>query len=110
MHLPEIGGELGLLVAAAGHVLVRRDHLAPGLEVGRDGALDGGAGGLALLAAHLLVEAQAQQLHLHLLDLVGLGRRDGGQQPPRRVERAIGVVAGEGSPGAPTCCGARAAR
>ena len=96
MHLPEVGGELGLLVAAAGHILVRRHHLAPGLEVARRRALDGGAGALALFAAHLLVEAQAQELRLHLLDLVGLRRRDGGQQPPRRVERAVGVVAGEG--------------
>ena len=96
VHLPEVGGELGLLVAAAGHVLVRRHHLAPGLEAARRRALDRRAGALALLAAHLLVEAQAQQLHLHLLDLVGLRRRDGGQQPAGRVERAVGVVAGEG--------------
>ena len=96
VHLPEIGGELGLLVAAAGHVLVRRHHFAPGLEVTRRRALDRRAGALALFASHLLVEAQAQELHLHLLDLVGLRRRDGGQQPPGRVERAVGVVAGEG--------------
>ena len=96
MDLPQVGGELGLLVAAAGHVLVRRHHLAPRLQVARRRALDGGAGALALLAAHLLVEDDAQQLHLHLADLVGLRRRDGGQQPPGRVERAVGVVAGEG--------------
>ena len=95
VHLPEVGGELGLLVAAAGHVLVRRHHLAPGLEAARRRALDRGAGALALLAAHLLVEAEAQKLHLHLLDLVGLRRRDGGQQPAGRVEGAVGVVAGE---------------
>ena len=58
MHLPEVGGELGLLVAAAGHVRVRRDHLAPGLEAAGRRALDRRAGALALLAAHLLVEAQ----------------------------------------------------
>src|SRR5262245_12044194 len=33
MHLPEIGGEFGLLVTSAGHVLVRRYHFAPRLEV-----------------------------------------------------------------------------
>ena len=33
MHLPQIGGELGLLIAAAGDVGVRRHHLAPGLKV-----------------------------------------------------------------------------
>ena len=32
VHLPEIGGELRLLVAAARHVRVRRHDLAPGLE------------------------------------------------------------------------------
>ena len=50
---------------------------------------------LRFSASHLLVEAQAQKLHLHLLDLVRLRRRDGGEEPPRRVERAVGVVAGE---------------
>ncbi len=96
MHLPEVRRELGLLVPAARHVPVRRHHLAPRLEVARRCALDGRARTLALLAAYLLVEAQAQQLGLHLLDLVGLRRRDSGEQPPRRVECAIGVVAGEG--------------
>ena len=95
MHLPEIGGELGLLVATAGHVLVRRHYLAPGLEVRRRRALDGRARALALFASHLLVEAQAQKLHLHLFDLVGLRCRDGRQQPASRVERAIGIVAGK---------------
>ena len=37
----------------------------------------------------------AQQLHLHLLDLVGLRRGDGRQQARGGVEGAIGVVAGE---------------
>ena len=45
--------------------------------------------------SHLLVEAQAQKLHLHLLDFVRLRRRDGGEKPPCRIERAVGVVAGE---------------
>ena len=96
MDLPEVGGELGLLVTAAGDILVRRHHLAPGLEAARRRALDRRAGALALLAPCLLVEAQAQQLRLHLLDVVGLRRGDGGQQPAGRVEGAIGVVAGEG--------------
>ena len=50
MHLPQVGRELGLLVAAAGHVLVRGHHLAPGLEAAGRLALDGRAGALALLA------------------------------------------------------------
>jgi hypothetical protein len=36
---------------------------------------------LRFLAARLLVEAHAQQLHLHLLDIVGLARKRR-QQPP----------------------------
>ena len=95
VHLPEVGRELRLLVAAARHVGVRRDDLAPGLERAGRGRLDQRAAGLALLAAHLLVEGEPAQLHLHLADLVGLRGRDRGEQPRHRVERAIGVVARE---------------
>jgi hypothetical protein len=95
IHLPQIGGELGLLITAAGHVLVRRHHFAPGLEVGRTRAFDDRAGALALFGSHLLIEAQAQKLHLHFLDLIRLGGGYGGQEPPRRIERTVGVVAGE---------------
>src|SRR5690606_621748 len=70
VDLPEVGGELGLLVAPAGDVAVRRGDLAPGLEPARALALDGGAGGAALLAAHLLVVADAQEFLLHALDLL----------------------------------------
>ena len=72
MHLPEVGGELRLLVAPARHVGVRRDDLAPGLERAGRRRLDQRAAGLALLAAHLLVEREPAQLHLHLADFVGL--------------------------------------
>ena len=95
VRLPEVGGELGLLVAAAGHVLVRRHHLAPRFQ-GSGRALDGETGLLAPYPACLLVEAHAQQLHLELLDIGGLGRRDGRQQAVRGIERPVGVVAGEG--------------
>ena len=44
----------------------------------------------------LLVEANPQELRLHLLDLVRLRGRDRGQQAAGRVEGAVGVVAGEG--------------
>jgi len=30
VHLPQIGGKLGLLVAATGYVSMRCDHLTPG--------------------------------------------------------------------------------
>ena len=95
VRLPEVGRELGLLVAAAGHVLVRRHHLAPRLQ-SPGCALDGETGLLAPRPARLLVEAHAQKLHLELLDVGGLGRREGCQQPVRRIERPVGVVAGEG--------------
>ena len=62
VHLPQIGRELRLLVAAARHVGVRRHHLAPGLERARGRRLDQRAAGLALLAAHLLVEDEPAQL------------------------------------------------
>ena len=61
MHLPQICGKLGLLVASAGYIFVRGDHLAPGLEVACGRALDCGASTLAFLAAHLLVKAQSQE-------------------------------------------------
>ena len=43
----------------------------------------------------LLVEADAQQLHLELLDFRRLGSRHRRQQPAGRVQRTVGVVAGE---------------
>jgi hypothetical protein len=96
MHLPQIGGELGLLVATAGHVGMRHHHFAPGLEVAGHAALDCRAGRLPLFAARLLVEAHAQQFHLHLVHIVRLRGRNGGQQTPGGIQCAVGVVAGEG--------------
>ena len=57
--MPQVSGKLGLLVVAAGHVLMRVHDLAPWLEATCDLALDGRAGALAFLAAHLLVEVNA---------------------------------------------------
>ena len=93
MHLPEVRRELGLLVAAAGHILVRRDHLPPGLEMARGRAFDSGASALALFMAHLLVENQASELHLHLADLVGLGCGNSGKKPHHGVQGPVRVVA-----------------
>jgi hypothetical protein len=61
-----------------------------------DAAFDDRAGRLALLAAGLLVEAHAQQFALHLVDLIRLRGGDRGQQARGGIERAVGVVAGEG--------------
>jgi hypothetical protein len=52
VHLPEVGGKLGLLVATAGDYLVRRHHLAPGLQATRHRPLDRVAGSLALFSQH----------------------------------------------------------
>jgi hypothetical protein len=73
MHLPKIGGKLGLLVAAAGHIGMGDDHLAPWLERSTCRWLDQGSPGLAFLAAHLLLVYKAAKFHLHLADLVCLG-------------------------------------
>ena len=96
MHLPQVRGELRLLVAAAGNIGMRRHHLAPRLEPTVAHRLDKTAGRPAPFAAYLLVEHPAAQLHLHRGDLCRLGRRHRGQQPLGRVEGAVGVVAGEG--------------
>src|SRR5690606_23051261 len=92
VDLPEVGGELGLLIAATGDVGMRRNHFAPRLEGSGDGAFDRVPGLLLLLVPYLLVEPEPEELHLHLLDLVGLARRNGGEQARRAVEGAIGVV------------------
>jgi hypothetical protein len=75
MHLPEVGGELGLLVATAGHVLVRLTTSRHGLRLPCAALSMAVPAGLALLAARLLVEDEPSQLLLHLADLVGLGPR-----------------------------------
>ena len=95
MNLPEIGRELGLLVAAAGHVLVRGHDLAPRLQASGRLALDGGPGALPLFAPHLLVEDQPAQFHFHLVDFVRLRGGNGRQKPRNGIERAVGIIAGE---------------
>src|SRR5216684_2894492 len=95
MDLPEIGGELCLLVAPARYIGMRRDDLAPRLERAARRRLDQRAARFSLLAAYLLVEREPPKLHLHLADFVGLCRRDGGEQPCYRVECAVSVVARE---------------
>ena len=70
--MPQIGRELGLLIPAARDVGVGRHDLTPCLEACASGTLDGGAGGLPLFAADLLVEDQAAKLHLHLADFICL--------------------------------------
>ena len=98
VHLPEVGGELGLLVVAAGDVGVGAGDLAPGGQAAGGGGAFGGCGRRApSLRAGLLLEADPQQLQLQLFDLGRFCRRDGGQEAVGGVEDAVGVVAGEGA-------------
>jgi hypothetical protein len=95
VDLPQVGGELGLLVLPARDVLVRADDLAPGLEVSGCLALDGRAGGPTLLGTELLLEADAEELHLHLVDVVRLWCRDRNEHAAGGIERAVRVIARE---------------
>ena len=95
VHLPEVGRELGLLVAPARDVLVGGDDLPPWLEAGHGGASDCGARLPAPLPARLLVEAHPQQLHLEPFELFRLRRRYRGEKPAHGVQCPIGVIAGE---------------
>ena len=83
VHLPEIGGELRLLVATAGHVRVRRNDLAPRLQRACRRGFDERAAGPPLLAPCLLVDHEPPQLGAHASDLVGLLCRDGRQEARR---------------------------
>ena len=95
VHLPEIGGELGLLVPPARDVRVRGDDFPPGLQAGRGGAFNRRSRLLATLPARLFVEADAQELHLEPVHFRRLGRRYGCQQSVGRVEGAVSIVTGE---------------
>ena len=95
VHLPEVRRELGLLVSAACHVLMRADHFSPRGETARRMALNWSPRGPAPLRSRLLVEAHPQEFHLHALDLGGLRGGNGRQEPVRRIESAVGVVAGK---------------
>ena len=72
MDLPQVCGELGLLVAAAGYVLMWVYDLAPGLQAAGGLAFDSGARAASSLAARLLFKDQTAQFHLHAIDLVCL--------------------------------------
>ena len=95
MHLPEIGGELGLLVAPARDVPVGGDDFPPWLQAGRGGAVNRRSRLLAPFSARLFVEAYPQQFQLALLELFGLRRGDRGKESAHRIQRAIGVIAGK---------------
>ena len=95
MHLPEVRRKLGLLVSAAGNVLMGADHFSPWGKTACRLALDGGPCGPAPLCPRLFVETHSEELHLHALDLGSLRGGDGGQEPVRRIESAVCIVAGK---------------
>ena len=95
VDLPQVGGELGLLVTSAGDVMVWGHHLPPRLEPRRRNAGGRAAHDAAPLAAHLFLKAQPQQLLLQTVELLRLRRRHRGQEALRGVEGAVGVVGGE---------------
>ena len=95
VDLPEVRGKLRLLVATARYVFVGARDLAPRLELSGGLTLDGRSRALSLLVAHLLIEAQAQELHLHLLDVARLWRRHRRKEARGGVEGTVSVVARE---------------
>ena len=98
MHFGEIGRELGLLEFAGRNVLVRLDYLTPRKQA-RHG-LDGDFQALGLpplLIALKLGELRAQDGVAHLRELLGgLTGADRLHQTTHGIERALGVVIGEG--------------
>ena len=68
VHLPKIGGKLGLLVSPTCNVLVGGDDFPPGLQAGRGGAFNRRSRLLAPFPARLFVETHPQQLQLALLE------------------------------------------
>ena len=96
VHLPEVGGELRLLVAATRHIGMRRRDLAPRLQRSSGRRFDERTSGSSLLAARLLVDDEPPQLRAHPSDLVGLRSGDGSEEARRGIERALRVIAGEG--------------
>ena len=95
VHLPEVGCELGLLVAPARDVLVGCDDLPPWLEAGGGSASHSSARLPAPFPTRLLVEADSQQLHLEPFELVRLRRRYRGEETAHRIKCPIGIIAGE---------------
>ena len=95
VDLPEVRGELRLLISPARHVGVWGDDFAPGLQRAGHRPFDQCAPNFALLPAHLLIVDQPSQLLLHLAHFICLGRRDCIKESRHGVKRAVGVVTGE---------------
>src|SRR5262245_11212343 len=96
MDLPEVRGKLGLLIFATRHILVWIYNLSPRLQAACDLAFYGSADGLTLFCPGLFVEADTEQLHLHFVDFISLGRGNSREEPPRRIQYSVSVIAGKG--------------
>jgi len=96
VHLPQVRGEFRLLIAAARHVRVGRRHLAPGFQRAACRRLDERTAQFLFLVTPLLVKHLAAQIQLDTAHLFGLRRRHGREQPLRRIQGAVRVVAGKG--------------
>ena len=94
VHLPEIGGELGLLVAAAGHVLVRRHNLAPGLEVAAP-ALSMAVPALLRFSLRTCSSKRSRRSSIFIFSISSACGAETAVSSRARIQRAVGVVAGE---------------
>src|SRR5437899_3299864 len=95
MNLPQIGCELGLLVATARNILVRIHDFTPRLQTSGGLALNRSARSLALFGPHLFVKADAKKLHFHFFDLVGLWCGDCREETASRIECSVGIITSE---------------
>ena len=73
VDLPEVSRELGLLILAAGHVLMRTYHLPPRWKPTCRLVVRQRGGGAAPLGAGLFVETQPEQFHFHCFNVASLG-------------------------------------
>ena len=94
--LVKIGCELGLLVVARGDIGVGRQDLRPGLQTERADPRCGCRGLAAGLAAASSANRTQRRSCFWRSDLRACSGSRRPQQPLRAVQRAVGVVGGEG--------------
>src|SRR2546429_662546 len=92
MHLAQISGELGLLIAIRGDIGMRSHDLAPRSQSRHRLSFDRSNGDLARLASCLLLEAYTQHLLLLPLNLLCLFGGDGGEQALDAIKCAVHII------------------
>ena len=92
VDLPQIGGELGLLITARSNIRVWSHDLAPRAQAGCRFAFHRNARFLTLLSPELFIELYAKDLGFHQFDGLDLLRRYRRQQAGNAVNRAIRVI------------------